>query len=115
MPHSGQVSVAVVMTAIDVFAWRSGSVDERQKSAMRDSGLWRWPHLSPQTREQEQIALALSDMRQAAAAARLLEKQVDVHARRALETAISTCYARPWIASNNGGKLKAKWRPGGRT
>ena len=63
------------------------------------------------TPEQERLALALSDMRQAAAAARLLDRQLDVHARRALETAISVCYARPWIDSNNSGKLKTKWLP----
>jgi hypothetical protein len=72
------------------------------------------------TREQERLALALGDMRQAAAAAGLLDRQLDVHgrhaqldihARRALETAISTCYARPWIDSKNTGKLKKKWLP----
>jgi hypothetical protein len=63
------------------------------------------------TPEQQRLALAVSDMRQAAAAARLLNQQEDFHARRALETAISVCYARPWIDSNRGGKLKAKWRP----
>jgi len=50
-------------------------------------------------------------MLQAAAAARLLNQEDDFHARRALETAISVSYARPWIDSNRGGKLKAKWLP----
>jgi hypothetical protein len=63
------------------------------------------------TPEQERLALALSDMSQAAAAARLVNQQLDHHARRALETAISVSFARPWIDSNRGGKLKAKWRP----
>jgi hypothetical protein len=63
------------------------------------------------TAEQERLALAASDMRQAAAAATLLDMQIDVHARRALETAISVCYARPWLDSNKSGKLKDKWRP----
>jgi hypothetical protein len=57
----------------------------------------------------ECLTLAIGDMRQAAA--RLLDKQIDVHARRALETAISVCYARPWIASNQSGKLKDRWLP----
>ncbi len=63
------------------------------------------------TPEQERLALAINDMRQAAAAARLLNQQADGHARRALETAISVCYARPWLPSNLGGKLRDKWRP----
>jgi hypothetical protein len=63
------------------------------------------------TPEHERLALAISDMRHAAAAARLLDKQDDFHARRALETAISVSYARPWLASNRSGKLKAKWLP----
>ena len=60
----------------------------------------------PLTPEQERLALAISDMQQAAAAARLLDPVPDFHARRALETAISVCYARPWLPSNHGGKLK---------
>ena len=63
------------------------------------------------TPEQARLALASTDMRQAAAAARLLPELHDFHARRALETAISVCYARPWIRSNRGGKLKDKWLP----
>src|SRR5262245_52415108 len=63
------------------------------------------------TPEQERRALAISDMRQAAAAARLLNEQDDFHARRALETTISVSYTRPWLDSNQGGKLKAKWLP----
>ena len=51
------------------------------------------------------------DMRQAAAAARVLPELHDFNARPALETAISVCYARPWIPSNLGGKLKDKWLP----
>jgi hypothetical protein len=35
----------------------------------------------------------------------------DVHERRALETAISVCYARPWLGSNRVGKLRNKWLP----
>jgi hypothetical protein len=46
------------------------------------------------TPEQERLALALSDMSQAAAAARLVNQQLDHHARRALETAISVSFAR---------------------
>ena len=38
---------------------------------------------------------------------------MDVHARRAFETAVSVCYARPWIDSNQGGTLKRKRLPGG--
>jgi hypothetical protein len=63
------------------------------------------------TPEQERLALAINDMRQAAAAARLLTQQTDLHERRALETAYSVCCARPWIDSNRGGRLKNKWRP----
>jgi hypothetical protein len=63
------------------------------------------------TPEQERLALALSDMRQAAAAARLADQQLDHHARLALDTAISVSYARPWIDSNRAGKLKSKWLP----
>jgi hypothetical protein len=65
----------------------------------------------PLTGEQARLALALNDMQQAAAAARLLDQQRDHHARRALETAISVCYARPWLPSNRSGKLKDTWRP----
>jgi hypothetical protein len=53
------------------------------------------------------------DMRQAEAAARLLDRQGDVHVRRALETAIAVCYARPWLESNRDGKLKKRWLPNG--
>lgn len=63
------------------------------------------------TPEQERLALALSDMRQAAAAARLADQQLEHHARLALDTAISVSYARPWIDSNRAGKLKSKWLP----
>ena len=63
--------------------------------------------------EQRRLALAVLDMRQAEAAARLLERQVDVHVRRALETAVAVCYARPWLDSNKDGKLKSRWRPTG--
>jgi hypothetical protein len=53
-------------------------------------------------------------MLQAAAAARILNRQDNLEARLALETAISVCYARPWIGSNRGGKLKEKkWLPRG--
>jgi hypothetical protein len=62
------------------------------------------------TAEQERLALAANDMRQAAAAARLLERRHDFHARRALETAISVCYARPWTR-NQIGKLEDAWLP----
>jgi hypothetical protein len=65
-------------------------------------------HLTP---EQERLVLAMYDMRQAAAAALILEQQADFPARRAIETAISVCYARPFIDSNQGGKLKKKWLP----
>jgi hypothetical protein len=61
--------------------------------------------------ESHRLTLANSDMRQAAAAARLLETQTDFHTRSALETAISVCYARPWLKSNQLGKLKDKWLP----
>jgi hypothetical protein len=61
--------------------------------------------------DQARLAFALGDMLQAAAAARLLDRQTDVHARRALATAVSVCYARRWLDSNLGGKLKAKWLP----
>lgn len=63
------------------------------------------------TPEQKRLVLAISDMLQAAAAARILNQQRDLQARRAIETAISVCYARPWIDSNRGGKLKNKWLP----
>jgi hypothetical protein len=69
------------------------------------------PNDVPLTREQQLLTLASGDMRQAAAAARILDQQTDFHARRALETAIAVCYARPWIDSNKSGKLKHKWRP----
>jgi hypothetical protein len=65
----------------------------------------------PLTAEQERLTLAVSDMLQAAAAARLLSQRVDPHDRRALETAISVCYARPWLESNRSGRLKDKWLP----
>jgi hypothetical protein len=61
--------------------------------------------------DQARLAFALGDMLQAAPAARLLDRQTDVHAHRALATAVSVCYARPWLDSNLGGKLKAKWLP----
>jgi hypothetical protein len=63
--------------------------------------------------EERRLALANIDMRQAEAAARLLDRQVDVHVRRALETAIAVCYARPWLESNRDGKLKKRWLPNG--
>lgn len=71
------------------------------------------PHASDiqLTPEQQRLALAVNDMKQAADAARILDRQVSLHARRALETAISVCYARPWLDSNAGGKLKDTWLP----
>ncbi len=65
----------------------------------------------PLTQEQELLVLAVGDMRQAAAAARLLEQRADFQERRALETAISVCYARPWLDSNRSGKLRKEWLP----
>jgi hypothetical protein len=55
----------------------------------------------------------MNDMLQAAAAAGLLDDPPldDAYRRRALETAISVCYARPWIDSNKSGKLRKKWLP----
>ena len=63
--------------------------------------------------EERRLALAILDMRQAEAAARLLGRQSDVHERRALETAIAVCYARPWLDGNKDGKLKSRWLPTG--
>lgn len=60
------------------------------------------------------LALASADMAQAAAAAELLMGNVDAgdaSIARALETAISVCYARPWLSSNNWGRLKKAWLP----
>jgi hypothetical protein len=65
----------------------------------------------PLTLDQERLVLAILDMGQAAAAARILDQQRDLQARRAIETAISVCYARPWLYSKGRGKLKKKWRP----
>ncbi len=63
------------------------------------------------TPEEELLVLAVSDLYQAAAAAHLLVQQIDPHARRALETAISVCYARPWSEMNRSGTLGKKWLP----
>jgi hypothetical protein len=57
------------------------------------------------------LYLAASDMDQAAAAAEALDKEGDnVNLMRALETAIATCYARPFTDSSMVDRLKAsKW------
>jgi hypothetical protein len=61
------------------------------------------------TDEQRRLVLAFYDMRQAAAAARLLDQHSPVaHARRALETAMSVCYARSWKSNT---KLRKEWLP----
>jgi hypothetical protein len=65
----------------------------------------------PLTKEQELLVLAVGDMRQAGAAALLLEQRANFQERRALETAISVCYARPWLDSNRSGKLRKEWLP----
>ena len=46
------------------------------------------------------LLLAASDLRQVEAAARLLEMKSGLHERRALETAISVCYARGFTQSS---------------
>lgn len=60
--------------------------------------------------EGELLALASVDMRQAAAAARLLQTTLgtDVNAARALETAIAVCYWRPFSEQNRTGTLGKK-------
>jgi hypothetical protein len=62
------------------------------------------------TSENELLGLARSDMLQAGAAARLVRRQMPIHARLALETAVAVCYARPW-GNNNVGRLHEKWLP----
>lgn len=58
------------------------------------------------------LALAAWDMRQTAAAAKLLQAvRDDILAVRALETAIAVCYWRPFNKSNNTGTLRDRWRP----
>ena len=63
------------------------------------------------TGEPALLALASVDMRQAAAAARLLESRVELKEARALEAAIAVCYWRPFSARNLKGRLRKKWRP----
>lgn len=57
------------------------------------------------------LLLAASDMDQASAAAQALDKETEnVDLMRALETAIGTCYARPFTDSSMVDRLKAsKW------
>jgi hypothetical protein len=50
-------------------------------------------------------------MKQAAAAARLLEMAAHPMERRALETAVAVCYARPWGKNPGLPWLDPKWRP----
>jgi hypothetical protein len=57
------------------------------------------------------LALASSDLKQAAAAARLLRNASSPNERRALETAIVVCYARPFNEKNKLGRLNPKWQP----
>ena len=64
------------------------------------------------TDEQGRLVLAFYDMRQAAAAARLLDQHSPVaHARRALEPAMSVCDARSWKSNT---KLRKEGLPAAR-
>jgi hypothetical protein len=69
--------------------------------------------LQRHTRQLARFAFAESDMYQASAAARLLLLQGpdDVHAARALETAMVICYARPFGRNNGIGPLPVKYAP----
>jgi hypothetical protein len=64
---------------------------------------------NPAHTEVELLALAASDMKQCAAAARLLVKRSDVNERRSLETAIAISYARAF-SKRSFGKLDDKTR-----
>ena len=60
--------------------------------------------------EAQLLVLASADMKQAAAAARQLQRTFDIHTSRALETAIAVCYWRPF-SNNCLGTLEDRWLP----
>ncbi len=62
-------------------------------------------------KEQRALLLGASDMRQAAAAARALEREQDVNLARALETAMVVCFMRPFTRSDL--QVPKKWWPTG--
>jgi hypothetical protein len=53
-------------------------------------------------------ALAIADMQQASAAASLLRNTTELHASRALETAMVVCYCRPFGDNHGIGSIDAK-------
>ena len=58
------------------------------------------------------FVFAAADMKQAAAAAKALKGEQEGYLRHALETAIGTCYARPYGDNRGVGKIdKSKWAP----
>jgi hypothetical protein len=68
--------------------------------------------LSRLIREIRAVALAASDMRQAAAAAEALANEhQNVHVMRALETAVVVCYWRPFASGNAVRLDPAEWTP----
>jgi hypothetical protein len=62
-------------------------------------------------KEQRALLLGGSDMRQAAAAARTLEHEQDVNLARALETAMTVCFMRPFTRSDL--QVPKRWWPTG--